>query len=312
MLENIKPSGKWMKEFDKRMRAARDLARGIPESHITEIEAAARQAERALLSGNEAFRKAAEVQLRLQKAANAENEKLARKSIFPRPLATDIAKQLAGRFQVKCDCACCVRDFELLFAHGVADAVFQTQTSVTTVQHGLVGWSDFAPPQPHIANTGSSDGQWINGNLDLYWTTSVPHDGIFAFSPASSIWGERRLLVQGSHRVWGTGWPWSSNDARVEVEAWVIVYLDGEWLDARQYPVSSDATHSQYRTKYFGEWLDLPGRIVFQARAGQELGMIVRLYCGTWANDEGDADIWVSAFGLPSNMISDMDLIVTD
>lgn len=104
----------------------------------------------------------------------------------------------------------------------------------------------------------------------------------------------------------------SSNDARVEVHAWVIVYLNTQWLASRHKVISSDATQSENRTKSFGTWVDLPGRMTFQAQAGQQLGMIVRLYGETWANDEGLSEINVDLFGLPSNLLEDMHIDVLD
>ena len=160
-----------------------------------------------------------------------------------------------------------------------------------------------------MTNTGSGDGQLINGNLDLYWRTTVPHDGIFAMQPTQN---RSSFAVFGSHKVRGRGWYFSSNDARVEVHAWVIVYLDSQWLDARHVVVSTDATKSENRTRSFGRWVDLPGRITFQANAGQELGMIVRLYGETWANDEGLSEINVDLFGVPSNWLNDMHIDVLD
>lgn len=309
MRPDVRPNEKWMKSFDQRIRAARDAARGIPEAHITEVESAARRVEKALLGSNDALRRAAEEQWKLHDAANAENEKYVLTPVSPQPLPSDIAQSLAGRFGTKCNCECTVRDFVLPFLGGRADPDFHTQPGVTTVQQGIVGWGDFAPPQPHLANTGAGSGQLINGNLDLYWSKPVPHDGIFALNPSQR---RSEFFVFGSHRVRGQGWALSSNDSRVEVEAWVIVYLDGEWIDARHYPVSHDATRSENRTRNFSALLDLPGRIAFQAHSGQELGMIVRLFGSTWANDEGTADVWISSFGLPSNQLSDMDIDVLD
>jgi hypothetical protein len=134
----------------------------------------------------------------------------------------------------------------------------------------------------------------INGNLDLYWRASIPHSGIFAMRPNQV---RPSFPVFGSHKVSGRGWRFSSNDARVGIHAWVIVYLGIRWIEARHQVISSDATRSENRTRSFGRWVDLPGRITFQAEAGQELGMIVRLYGETWANDEGLAEINIDLSG---------------
>ncbi len=297
---------KILRDLNRRATVVQDAARGIPEALLTEYETAQRTIERALRDSNDNIRnaiaRAETVSAKVENAYESQRKAFA----FRKPTTEELTAILVGYPHLK---VCGVRDFVLPFSRGQADAAFATELAVTAVTQGIVGWGDQSNPPPRIVNAGSGDGQTINGNLDLYWRASVPHNGIFAMRPNQ---GRPSFAVFGSHTVRGRGWRFSSNDARVEVHAWVIVYLDTEWLEARHAVISSDATRSENRTKSFGEWVNLPGRITFQAQAGQELGMEVRLYGETWANDEGLAEINIDTFGLPSNVIEDMNIDVVD
>lgn len=298
-----------IRAFDASCAAAQDAARGVPAALLTEYETRQRAMERALREEIPALRTALEDARAVQKqmeAAHTEPER----AVTRAPTATELAAgipEYAGPTGPVVPIFCGVRSFELPYVGGHADPEFGTELGANQVVQGLVGWGDHSNPPPAMVNSGSGNGQLINGNLDLYWEATVPHDGIFAVNPRA--W-RSSFPVFGSHRVRGRGWYFSSNDARVEVHAWVIVYLDGAWLDARHEVVSWDATKSENRTKSFGAWIDLPGRITFDAQGGQHLGMIVRLSGQTWANDEGLAEINVDTFGIPSNVMDDMDLQV--
>lgn len=307
MSSTSKPDKKLMKEFEQRMTAAQDIQRGIPSSQITEVEAAQRRIGKALVAKDNALAKAVKAATKADKASSDLIEKLGPQNVAIAPLHESI-KDILEQYN-KCSCDCCIRDFELPFVNSAASPNFATESPVNYVAQGIVGWRVHSNPPPKMTNTGSGNGQIINGNLDLYWQTTVPHNGIFAMRPNQN---RSSFAVFGSHKVRGRGWYFSGNDARVEVHAWVIVYLGTQWLDARHVVVSWDATKSENRTKSFGRWVDLPGRITFQANAGQQLGMIVRLYGETWANDEGLAEINIDLFGVPSNVLDDMDIDVLD
>lgn len=298
---------KLMKDFQQRMIGIQDLARGLPEERVTEIETAARSIEKAFLESSPSVKKAIESAQETQDKAISDIEEIDRTYYRYRTEGEKIKGVLTTAAAKVC--VCTPRNFVLPFINGVADPSFGTESPITNVEQGIVGWGDHSNPPPKISNTGSGNGQTINGNLNLCWRKTVPHDGIFAMRPNQ---GRTSFPVYGSHKVRGRGWWLSSNDSRVEVHAWVIVYLDFQWLYDSHNVVSWDATKSENRTKHFGKWIDLPGRITFQAQAGQKMGMTVLLYGYTWANDEGLAELNVSTFGLPSNWIQDMDIDVID
>ncbi len=297
---------KILRNLNRRATAVQDAARGIPEQLLTEYEEAQRAIERALRNSSADIRKAIDGAETVSGKLLESDEEQRKAFAFHKPTSEEIISVLAGYPPSE---VCGVRDFVLPFIRGQADQEFGTESPITTVRQGIVGWGDQSNPPPRMVNTGSESGQTLNGNLDLYWRVTIPHDGIFAVRPNQT---RPSFPVFGSHTVRGRGWYFSSNDARVEVHAWVIVYLGGHWLEARHEVISSDATRSENRTRSFGAWVDLPGRVTFQAQEGQELGMIVRLYGQTWANDEGLAEININTFGLPSNMVEDMNIDVVD
>jgi hypothetical protein len=293
-------------ELERQVSQVQDAARGIPESFFTEYQAAQRAVDRAIQDSDKEVLKAVNETRKIRRKFEDSFDIKGKPVASNKPTSDEITSVLFGYSPYQ---FCGPRDFVLPFISGTADSDFNTESHVYDVSQGLVGWGDHSNQHPRIVNTGNGDGQVISGNLDLYWRTQVPHDGIFALRPNQ---GRSSFPIFGSHNVRGSGWYFSSDDARAEVHSWVIVYLDTQWITFGHWIISSDATRSENRTKNFGAWVNLPGRMTFEAQEGQELGMIVRLHCFTWANEEGLAEINIDKFGIPSNMIEDMNIDVID
>jgi hypothetical protein len=193
---------KILHDLNRRATAVQDAARGVPEALLTEYETAQRTIERALRDSSKDVREAVEraqaVSGKLAEADDEQREAFA----FRKPTTEEIIAILTGRRPPDL-CVCGVRDFTLPFIRGEADAAFGTESPVTTVRRGIVGWDDHSNPPPRIANIGTGNGRTINGNLDLYWRTRVPHDGIFAMRPNQE---RSSFPVFGNHLVRGRGW----------------------------------------------------------------------------------------------------------
>lgn len=304
--EMSEPIAKEVKvQLERKMTQVQDAARGIPESHFIEYQAAQRAVDRAIQNSSkeiqQAVRGIGEIRRKFEGAFETTEKQVASQ----KPTGEKLASVLYGGAPLD---LCGSRNFELPFIHGTADEDFNTESPVTEVMSGIVGWGDHSNPHPRIVNMGEGDGI-ITGNLDLYWRAQVPHDGIFALRPDQ--W-KSSFPIYGRHTVSGSAWHVSSDAARAEVHSWVILYLDSQWLKFGHWVISSDAARSENRTRSFSAWIDLPGWTPFQARAGQELGMIVRLHCFTWASEECLAEILIDSFGLPSNAWWDMNLDVMD
>jgi hypothetical protein len=153
-------------DLNSRATVVQDAARGIPEAMLTEYESAQRAIERALRDSGKDIRSAIERAESVSRKAAEAYEAQRNALSFRKPTSEEVISRLIGyqRPQV-----CGVRDFVLPFIRGHADPAFDTESPITTVRQGIIGWGDHSDSPPQIVNTGSGNGQMINGNLDLYW-----------------------------------------------------------------------------------------------------------------------------------------------
>jgi hypothetical protein len=307
-----------LKKFEARMGAVEDWKRGIPLAQITRAESTARRLHKESLEKTTDAKRTMELALSLRKEIEKTQADLippalkgiTAECLFGEPATFSLREATlsetlrdlirGGSWVVQ------ARNFTLPFEGGSSFGFDVDPTWIDGIHNGMAGWGEFSARPPRIVNTGSGDGMNMDGNLDLTWSIPVPHTGIFRLPLGG------RVLYEGTHRVRGEGWAWSSNDARAEIQSWFILYLDDAWITSRNSVVSWDATKSENRTKSFSAWIDLPTDIYFEARAGQSLGLIARLEAHTWANSEGLSEVHIGRFGMTANAFTDLDYIVED
>jgi hypothetical protein len=177
---------------------------------------------------------------------------------------------------------------------------------LTDVRNGILGAVRLTDAEYTVNNPGTTDGKTrmpLNGQMHLTFTASIPTTGrYYVLLPAGNLW------VRGHTKVVGHGNATTSYDAKVWVDYYQLLYHEGDLLEIAGGGIHYDATRSESRTKYFNQDVVLePRYVVFQAAAGEQLVLSLRLELDTEANEDGVAVAVVDYFGFPANLETDYD-----
>ena len=211
--------------------------------------------------------------------------------------------ELLAQKKAACDCVipCTFSGFRTYGAMNGPDA--------DDVRQGILGACRLAAGEYTLSNCDNSDGTWrfpLGGSMQLFFSGVIPRSGQhYLLLHPGLFW------VKGHGRVVGHGNMTTGYDAKVWVDHYMIIDVNGAIVELSGGEVLYDGTRSDDRRTDFRLECPVESRYVsFYARKDDVVTLSFRLNANTEANADGIATIVVDYYGFPANTKKDYDTLI--